>query len=937
MGSLIDKNIELVRSYIDPLNPSPIPSLDYNIVYPVTVYEAVKSNMDDNATTLEDELALIYKLIKAKQDPIKGGTVGSLMTWTAEEGVIGSTPIVKEINSDPTLRTHSNIPSERAVGYMIDLKGDASTMNAHIADLNAHITEDEKALIHNSVDSDSFNSHIDNSDIHITADERTSWNNKAEKDALDDHVKNTSNPHDVTAHQVGTYTRNEVDEMFSTVRETFFSHKSISYDESTGIAKLVEYDDDLWSPNYVLSYGDDLPTPTDTSLTYFALRPVTDYASNESNECMIYIKVPGVAWVEAGVQEMNEGDLVIRYLDTTMCVWVQGRFIKIFTDSAPESGSSILLWRPVITEDGILGWTKSSEPSAPDPVTIKGKDGVTPVKGVDYFDGAPGLGLPAGGTRADIMVKTTDVDYDTEWMSFNDFVERYFEDGGIIEGWISDWNNITNKPNIYNEKGDSEKDLVSQKFVSDNIDSIAAKITEILEIIGDSSGLGGLKDALDAHLSDYNNPHKLSASSVGAVSITDFTNHAYNKLNPHNVTAEQIGLGNVNNTSDLDKPISLLAQNKFDSVDAAIDELQKIINAGSLVQTVTWDPSTLTLSFIFRDGSELDVVIPIIDVFKSIAWDDETKELVFQLPDGSEHRVEITQLITTYTGSVGTHIKVAVEDGVIKATIIPHTISGDELVNNITIPGFPTTTTANVSDYTDKLATTKFVKDQVINDITSEDINRPLSAAMGKYLESKKASIDDVARMIADTPLMNITDNLQSTAVDSALSANMGRELNLTKAPLVHTSPSGSTFGRADADLFGHTRASSLDPLMDGECEVGTDDGYYARGDHRHPSDITKQNVNLTNTITVGDEVVSTVEDALKAINILLKSVEESTGSNINELVATVEDHTTRIGDLETSDAELSARMSSYEGKIISLLDDLQFSIDENGDLLLTY
>ena len=140
MGSLIDKNIELVRSYIDPLNPSPIPSLDYNIVYPVTVYEAVKSNMDDNATTLEDELALIYKLIKAKQDPIKGGTVGSLMTWTAEEGVIGSTPIVKEINSDPTLRTHSNIPSERAVGYMIDLKGDASTMNSHIAELKEQNT-----------------------------------------------------------------------------------------------------------------------------------------------------------------------------------------------------------------------------------------------------------------------------------------------------------------------------------------------------------------------------------------------------------------------------------------------------------------------------------------------------------------------------------------------------------------------------------------------------------------------------------------------------------------------------------------------------------------------------------------------------------------------------------------------------------------------------
>ncbi len=936
MGSLIDKNIELVRSYIDPLNPKPIPSLDYNIVYPVTVYEAVKASMDDDATTLEDELELIYKKISMKQDPISGGTVGSLMTWTSVAGKIGSTPIVTTINEDPTLRSHSNVPSERAVGYVLDNKADASTMNTHISDANIHISEDEKILIHNAASSETLDEHVSNTDIHVTTEEKETWNNKAEGEELNEHIKNTSNPHYVTAHQVGTYTRSEVDEMFATIRETFFSYRSIKYDETTGTATLVEYDETLWSPNYVLAYGDDLPTPTDTSLTYFALRPVTDYSVNESNDCMIYVKTPGNSWQESGLEIMNPGDLVIRYPDTTLCVWVQGRFITLFTDSSSGEASNIM-WRPVLSEDGILGWTRSSETSAPDPVSIKGKDGTTPVKGVDYFDGAPGLGLPAGGTTADIMVKTTDADYDTEWMSFNDFVERYFEDGGIIEGWISDWNNITNKPEIYNEKGESEKDLVSQKFVSDNLDSIADQITEILNIIGDSAGLGGLKAALDAHLQDYNNPHKLSPSSIGAVSSSDFSNHAYNTNNPHNVTAAQIGLGNVNNTSDLDKPVSLATQAKIDDINEAISKLQEIIDAGSLVQNVVWDQATLTLTFIFRDGSELNVILPIIDIFKSIEWDDETKELVFQLPDGSEHRVEITQLITTYVGSVGKQIKIDIVDGVISASIIGHSITGDELETNIALPGFPTSTTPNVSDYSDNVATTKYVKDQVINDLISDNIDRPLSAAMGKELENKKASIDDVAKMIADTPLMNITDNLQSTAVDSALSANMGRELNLTKAEKVHTSPSGSTYGRANADLFGHVRASSLDPLMDGECEVGTDDGYYARADHRHPKDVTKQNVILSESITVGDDVVSTVEDAIKAINILLASVKKATTDNIETLVETSQDHTNRIANLEADDETMKIRMDSYEGKIASLLDDLQFSIDENGDLLLTY
>ena len=68
----------------------------------------------------------------------------------------------------------------------------------------------------------------------------------------------------------------------------------------------------------------------------------------------------------------------------------------------------------------------------------------------------------------------------------------------------------------------------------------------------------------------------------------------------------------------------------------------------------------------------------------------------------------------------------------------------------------------------------------------------------------------------------------------------MGHELNITKAEKVHTSPSGSMYGRATADVFGHVRASSADPLMDGTSFVGTDNGYFARGDHRHPTDVSR-------------------------------------------------------------------------------------------------
>ena len=58
------------------------------------------------------------------------------------------------------------------------------------------------------------------------------------------------------------------------------------------------------------------------------------------------------------------------------------------------------------------------------------------------------------------------------------------------------------------------------------------------------------------------------------VKQSDFNNHVNNEDNPHNVNKEQVGLGNVDNTSDLDKPISndaaealLNIQNQIDLLD----------------------------------------------------------------------------------------------------------------------------------------------------------------------------------------------------------------------------------------------------------------------------------------------------------------------------------------------------------------------------------
>lgn len=100
---------------------------------------------------------------------------------------------------------------------------------------------------------------------------------------------------------------------------------------------------------------------------------------------------------------------------------------------------------------------------------------------------------------------------------------------------------------------------------------------------------------LSAHIKDYNNPHKVTKAQVGLDKVDntsdlekpisaavqealyqiklDATNyatkdqlndHINDRMNPHQVTAAQVGLGNVDNTSDLDKPISNATQKALD-------------------------------------------------------------------------------------------------------------------------------------------------------------------------------------------------------------------------------------------------------------------------------------------------------------------------------------------------------------------------------------
>lgn len=75
------------------------------------------------------------------------------------------------------------------------------------------------------------------------------------------------------------------------------------------------------------------------------------------------------------------------------------------------------------------------------------------------------------------------------------------------------------------------------------------------------TAIGG---TLSSHITNKTNPHNVTAAQLGLGNVNtelaavegDISAHKRDTDNPHNVTAAQIGLGNVDNTSDADKPVS---------------------------------------------------------------------------------------------------------------------------------------------------------------------------------------------------------------------------------------------------------------------------------------------------------------------------------------------------------------------------------------------
>ena len=136
--------------------------------------------------------------------------------------------------------------------------------------------------------------------------------------------------------------------------------------------------------------------------------------------------------------------------------------------------------------------------------------------------------------------------------------------------------------------------------------------------------LAGVTDLsiYDAHIANTSNPHNVTKAQVGLGNVdntsdlnkpistatqtaldeisgdisdvdTKVDNHIADKSNPHSVTKAQVGLGNVDNTSDLNKPISTATQTALNSKVDKVSTASRVYGTDSTGAQTTYDFNAL--------------------------------------------------------------------------------------------------------------------------------------------------------------------------------------------------------------------------------------------------------------------------------------------------------------------------------------------------------
>lgn len=337
---------------------------------------------------------------------------------------------------------------------------------------------------------------------------------------------------------------------------------------------------------------------------------------------------------------------------------------------------------------------------------------------------------------------------------------------------LTNWNEIIGRPKAYTSLGENDDGFVTQKSITEEINNMGRQM-----ISNNDDNIKRVSDVIamiNAHIANKDNPHEVDLSSIGAASQRDLDYHV-NSINPHRITKDTIGLGKVNNTSDLEKPISNATKEALKEIITRLDGIDHDISSDLSVSDARYDANTGSIEITYSDGSEIRMDLPFERLVDDVRYDKESKELVIinygntfprdtvdttgnsekddTIGNGTHiDRIDLSDLFIRYLGSSSTNINVVIDgnqrtgEQTIKANIKYHSITSDDIADyaiserNIKAGSVTNAKIRDLSITTKKLAdgtiTNEKIADGVIGNIKLAD-----RAVNGRTLFSSQ--IDD--------------------------------------------------------------------------------------------------------------------------------------------------------------------------------------------------
>lgn len=248
-------------------------------------------------------------------------------------------------------------------------------------------------------------------------------------------------------------------------------------------------------------------------------------------------------------------------------------------------------------------------------------------------------------------------------------------------------------------KNKSQDELLATKeSLNSEITRATSKENDIVSELTSEIARAKSAEKLNANNLSDETERALSTEETISVSLQE---HISDKTNPHNVTKAQVGLENVDNTSDIDKPVSTAQQNLLD-LKANIDS--PILTGVPKAPTATEDTNTTQIA----TTAFAQTIVSNHNTSESSH--DDIRNLIFNL----------TTRLNALADSDDTTLDQLSE-------IVAYIKNNKSLIDNIT------TSKVNVSD--------------IIDDLTSTATDKPLSSKQGTIL---KGLITDLTAIVND-------------------------------------------------------------------------------------------------------------------------------------------------------------------------------------------